>query len=608
MANKKAILGRPLPDATVSRNAFDRSSVRQYHYALGQLVPVWWEPVIAGSHCKLNRKIFQRTADVNTAAFPRMDTHIQYYFVPFRQMWSQWDDFKLNIQDGNSTALASVNDTDSWRGMRPPTRVPYFSWTEYLTELATARQEGATDPLGYSKIPNAILLMNYLGYGQGDQAMTKELNLWPILAYHKIYYDHFRNSAYENNDPFMYNMDYLWSRYGSMQLPQYRLLSGSQTSFQDLCQIHYVNYRNDYYNNIYPALNYVQTLPTGTDWRLPGNIQGLSSAIQAVLSGSTGLDSGRYNVDTSSGQPSGLPEYALTIAGNQNGRLEKAVNVDGSIIQYPANHTHAISGSATIDMNNVLTAQTMRSIFALDKLTRSAAYAPKHAKDQYEARFGIKFPENPNESLFLGSFQNDITIGEVTATANSSINGKVEPTGSIGGKGVSFADWGETIDFNAKEDGIVMAIQYTTVRSNYRALGVDSYLTKHLREDYFQPEFQDLGLEPVVGSEFNGTVSDEIVLGFRPRNQRYKLSIDKSYGLFMDMEQDMSMFVNHTDVGRIPTESGLSAWWFKVRPSDLNGIMRVNYDGNWNTHQFFGETEFGFTCVQNMSVHGQPSL
>lgn len=593
MANKKAILGRPLPDATVARNAFDRSSVRQYHYALGQLVPVWWEPVIAGSHCKLNRKIFQRTADVNTAAFPRMDTHIQYYFVPFRQMWSQWDDFKLNIQDGNSTALASSNDTDSWRGMRPPTRVPWFAWTNFLEELNTARQASATDPLGFPKVPNAILLMNLLGYGQGDQVMTKEVNLWPILAYHKIYYDHFRNSAYENNNPFMYNMDYLWSRNASTQLPPFKLVSGITTSFDDLCQIHYVNYRNDYYNNIYPALNYVQTLPTGTDWRLPGNIQGLSAAIQAVISGSTGSDSGWSSESSTAGGVGFTPGSGLT-----------SESYPGYILR----HNHPVNGNATIDMNSALTAQTMRSIFALDKLTRSAAYAPKHAKDQYEARFGIKFPENPNESLFLGSFQNDITIGEVTATANSSINGKVEPTGSIGGKGVSFADWGETIDFNAKEDGIVMAIQYTTVRSNYRALGVDSYLTKHLREDYFQPEFQDLGLEPVVGSEFNGTVSDEIVLGFRPRNQRYKLSIDKSYGLFMDMEQDMSMFVNHTDVGRIPTESGLNAWWFKVRPSDLNGIMRVNYDGNWNTHQFFGETEFGFTCVQNMSVHGQPSL
>ena len=30
MANKKAVLSRPLPDAQVARNAFDRSSMREY--------------------------------------------------------------------------------------------------------------------------------------------------------------------------------------------------------------------------------------------------------------------------------------------------------------------------------------------------------------------------------------------------------------------------------------------------------------------------------------------------------------------------------------------------------------------------------------------------
>ena len=133
MANKKAVLGRPLPNASTPRNAFDRSSRRQFHYALGQLVPAWWEPVIAGSKLKLNRKVFQRTADVNTAAFPKLDTHVQYYYVPFRQLWSFWDDFKLGIQDTNSSALFNAADLF---GRSMPTRVPYTTASDIATTLA----------------------------------------------------------------------------------------------------------------------------------------------------------------------------------------------------------------------------------------------------------------------------------------------------------------------------------------------------------------------------------------------------------------------------------------------------------------------------------------
>ena len=135
-------------------------------------------------------------------------------------------------------------------------------------------------------------------------------------------------------------------------------------------------------------------------------------------------------------------------------------------------------------------------------------------------------------------------------------------------------------------------------------------MTKHLPEDYFQPEFQNLGLEPVYGSELNASLGQTTILGYRPRNQRYKLGVDKSYGLFADMSQDLSHFINHTDVNRLPAvgQAGVNFAWFKLKPSDLDGITTSDWDGTWSTDQFYGQTVFGATIIQYMSVHGQPSL
>ena len=605
MANKKAVLSRPLPDAQVARNAFDRSSMREYHTALGQLTPVWWEPVIAGSHCKLNRKIFQRTADVNTAAFPILDTHIQYYFVPMRLMWSYWENFKLGINDYNSGALSySSGGQETY-----PSQVPYTTFGDLMSALAYIQSNSLKDQVGLPALPFAEKVLNYLGYGQGDffppssdPLGSFRVNLWPLLAYHKIYYDHFRNTAYETNRPQTYNLDHFWAKSGSASIGWSALVSmDANANIAGLLAPHYVNYRDDYFTNVYPALNYVQSTPTGVAWQIPANVVGGTvGSIQVQLSGSTGFDTNRWT--------------------NQNGTAPSSGAVDSDVsgnlirpgIEY-LRHDHSLSQQVSLNANQILSPQAIRSAFALDKLMRSSAYAPKHVKQQYEARFGIKYPENQYESDYIGSFMNGIQIGEVTSTAttdatDSSGNTVTTPVGAIGGKGVGFDDFGKTLEYNAKEDGIIMAVQYTTIRSSYRALGLDSYLTKFLPEDYFQPEFQDLGLEPIYGYEYNRSLGSTIVMGYRPRNQRYKLGIDKNYGLFMDMQQDMSMFINHTDIGRIPSSSGLSFGWFKVQPTDLNGIMRVDFDGSWSTDQFITQCEFGFTCVQNMSVHGQPKL
>ena len=573
MANKKAVLSRPLPDASVTRNAFDRESMRCYHYSLGQLLPVWFEPVIAGSHLKLNRKIFQRTAQLNTAAFPIIDTHLQYYFVPFRLMWSLWDDFKLGIQDVNSTALVNVLDENALGRLTMPNRVPYTTRADLGTALNYIVTNNQVDVFGITNEWHAKMLLQLLGYGQVTELTTdpSQVNLWPLLAYHKIYYDHFRKSSYENNYAKAYNMDYLWARNRDMKIP----VADLYNNWQGLLNMHNVDYRNDYFNNLYPTLNYVQITPV----------------TQSASPGTPGLTVGS----------------AIGLPSNVSGLVSGANNTNFMGIVPYSEHTFMRETLGT-NTSVSLTLPTLRAAFALDKLMRSSAYAPLHVKDQYEARFGIKFPYNASESVFIGAYKNDIQIGEVTSTADTGSAGAA--LGAIGGKGVGFGDWGKTLEFNAKEDGIVMAIQYSTVRSCYRALGVDSYLVKHLPEDYYQPEFQNLGLEPVYGQEFNASLGQSTVLGYRPRNQRYKLGVDKSYGLFADIGQDLSMFINHTDVGRLPAvgQSGVNYAWFKVNPSDLDGVMSVAYDGTWHTDQFFGQTIFGCTVIQNMSVHGQPSL
>ena len=377
MANKKAVLSRPTPDATVPRNCFDRESMRVYHYALGQLIPAWFEPVIAGSHMKLNRKIFQRTASLKTAAFPLIDTHIQYYFVPFRQLWSLWDDFKLGIKDVNSTSLVANSHLSANGNVTLPSRVPYTSTAELETTLLSIQTDNGVDIFGNPILDSSKKLLNLLGYGFPNYgALNIDVNLWPLLAYHKIYYDHFRNSSYELNDAKKYNMDFLWPSYSNMKLTS-TLMYDSVNKKSPWLEMHYVDYRNDYFTNMYPSLTYIQAnLPYPNNAGLPGtmytnpiglplNISGLPSASSISASGTTSSDATRWNANVDQTGLSGPAR--LTISPLTNGS-PVYINDNGGF--GGASHDHTISGLSISSsaLAGAINAQSIRSMFALDKL------------------------------------------------------------------------------------------------------------------------------------------------------------------------------------------------------------------------------------------------
>lgn len=604
---KRKVLSRSLPDATLPRNSFDRGFTAAYTYACGQLLPVFCQPVIAGSHSKINRRIFQRTANVHTAAFATLDTHIQFYFVPMRQLYTTWDDFKLNIQDVNSSLYRSSAVSPVNTGV-----VPYFN----LKNLKNAFNNNTdTDILGYKAHEGALRLLDMLGYGNFETTPDNDfrsiqLNCLRLLAYQKVYFDHFRNTAYETNDPFYYNAD--WDIINN---------SGNcQGHIRKMLTLHYVNYRKDYFQNVYPSLNYTLSTPSGSDWAIPksivGDNHGDSSEVgfESTFAGDTGSDYQNYQIREDS---SSVP--TTTTFGSSNGDLQ--LTSQGFDIYGVGNpvHTHGFEGygEGTIQgqyIVGLMNAQTIRATFALDKLMRASAYAPKHAKDQYEARYGIKFPVNPNESVFLGSFKNDVVIGEVVNSADTVSGDNGLPLGAIGGKGVGVGQFEKDIVYDNKEDGFIIGVQYTLPRTSYNSSRIDAYNMKSDREDFFIPEFMDMGLQPLIRREMklqSNNIQDNYILGYVPRYQEYKIGIDENHGLFA-LTSSLNKFVvdssSKLDSNVNVDENGVKVGFFKVAPSDVDSIFQVAFDGSQSTDQFLNYTHFKFDCVMNMSVHGQPRL
>lgn len=568
MANLKAVLSRPNVSENYSRNAFDRSFSPKLTYQLGGLQPFFAEQCIAGSHIKLNRSIFQRTAAVNTAAFPKVDTHCEFFYVPLRLLWSVWNQWKLNIQDFGSSLQGGINSQGTF--VPKTLQVPTFD-LNLARDCINGRLNNSSSYIQnvFGTLRQAVeanRLLDSLGYGfvKGTEPRMDEdnwenflVNPFKLLAYQKVYYDHFRNTAYENNDPSYYNWDF-WGSVTS-QLPV--------TQITKACTYRYVNYRRDYFTSLYPALNYTPSIPTGLGWNIPDSIVGASSS------------PGIYTV--------GVGTSALT----------SLVNSADQPGLYKTNST--LSNGLNISV------QSIRALFALDKLLRASAYAPKHVKDQFEARYGVKGVESGNESVRIGAYMNDIVFQEVVNTAAN--------LGEIGAKGIGSDGFGEDIEFTCKEDCIILGLMYSLPRSSYDTNFCKNWNAKFTREDFFIPEYMNLGLQPLYRYEFdyNSLVpADNLsIMGYQSRYQEYKCGIDENHGIFQRTFA-LSDFVNHTQGGRsyVSMSSGVDYSYFKVSPNDLDSVFAQATDtSDMTTDKFITYMDVKFICNQNMSVHGQPT-
>ena len=348
----------------------------KYNFSAGILLPTFVQYCVGGSKVKINMKSFIRSAAVNTAAMTSVRFFTDFYYVPIRQLFSPFGQFKTRTKDLHSSLFGSV-----------PFGMPRISEStlQALYNIEAGGENDGYDIFGYSLKNGRNRLGDLFCYGFNEASFRPVGAIVPLAAcaYQKVYFDHYRNTAYEANDPSYYNLD-----------KYYNNTAISQDDAVKYLTLRYCNYRKDFYSNIYPSLNYLASAAGGmqSSWSVP------SSVITAV-------NNGGYNIG---GSPS-------------NGENSAYVN------------SGTYSGSTLLGSN--FSIQTLRAAFALDKLVRASAYAPQHVKDQYQARYGFK-PKgySMDESYRLGSFKADILFGEVTSMADTETNNSGSTLGQIGGK------------------------------------------------------------------------------------------------------------------------------------------------------------------------------
>jgi hypothetical protein len=190
-----------------SRNGFDLSQKINFTAKVGELMPVWWTPVLPTDSLRVKVNNFIRTQSLNSAAFARMRGYFDFYFVPFSQIWQHFNTAVTQMNTNLQYASGPViSDNKVLSG-----QLPYFTCEQVAKYIISLAQK--KNAFGFFRSTMTCRLLEYLGYGNfypydpnGSQKWTWEkhpmlnnlaLSPFPLMVYQKIYADFNRYTQWE---------------------------------------------------------------------------------------------------------------------------------------------------------------------------------------------------------------------------------------------------------------------------------------------------------------------------------------------------------------------------------------------------------------------------
>lgn len=608
----------------VSYNGFDLSEKINFTAKVGEMLPVWWHPVLAPDKLRINLKSFCRTMPFNAAAFARMRGYFDFYFVPFNQLWNKSDTVITQMLE-NSQSSTSF-DGSSWRALSGEfPHIDYYSVMEYINRIYRLKDENM---FGFDRAMASCKLLEYLRLGDYWSACTDaefspgsdvdqtyvdnpQFNLFPLLAYQKIYADYFRYSQWERSAPNTFNVDFIKGTDDLASLAS--VISAPQFySFLNLFDLRYCNYEKDMLHGLLPVAQY------GDAAVVPISASGLDIVPD----------------DTK------MPTFAFR---GSDGKIDSTTYPDGQPIvgfggsSFPLSSDH---GSDTADNHNLIWKdpalksvlsdyQASVSVLAIRRAEAAQKWKEiSNANEQdYPSQIKAHWDENvsnymSNMSMYLGGITMNLDINEVVNTTFTEDSGAAD----LKGKGYMSSDGYVNFDSPGKY-GIIMCIFHALPLLDYITSGIHPFALTVNSADIPIPEFDRIGMESADRLWFlnpsleNGgsVIQDTKLFGYGPRYMPYKTAMDHSLGEFKRTLSQWILPYTDDDIihaldisgSQVPpstsdSPSGVTQGFFKVNPHVVDNLFVVRAGDGTNSDVLLCSNFFDVKVVRKLDVNGLP--
>lgn len=575
-----------------SRNGFDLSQKINFTAKVGELMPVWWTPVLPTDSLRVKVNNFIRTQSLNSAAFARMRGYFDFYFVPFSQMWQHFNTAVTQMNTNLQYASGPViSDNKALSG-----QLPYFTCEQVAKYIISLGQK--KNAFGFFRSTMTCRLLEYLGYGNfypydpnGSKKWTWEthpmlnnlaLSPFPLMAYQKIYADFNRYTQWERTNPSTFNMNYIT---GNGDLNLNLMVKGFTDTFNFL-DLRYSNWQKDLFHGVLPVAQYGEA-----------SVIPISGSLNILGNGSPTFD-----VDGTPG--------AVSVSSASNGHLVGPE--DQGVLSW---HSPALraAGDATFGL----------SILALRRAEASQKWKEVSlaSEEDYPAQIGAHWGEKPSDFLsgmcrYLGGITSNLDINTITNTNLADDNAALQrATGTFNAAG------GIKFD-SAGQYGIVMCVFRALPILDYTTSGVYFGATLTDVTDFPIPEFDRIGMEsvpvcralnPALETKAAPPIKADAYLGYAPRYIDWKTAIDVSRGEFTGTLESFVMKFNDDDLlaadsvdfpdnPNVEADS-IKAGFFKVNPHTVDTLFAVDAD---KADHLLCSTFFDVKVVRSLDTNGLP--
>lgn len=580
---------------TTEMSTFDLSRITNLTGDAGMIIPFDYIETIPKDKFKVSAEVALESMPTITNMLTPYHVRTHWYYMRNSDLWAGWNTAitkgrtgninwsvpQININEeytrGESTVSFSVpHALQTFLGVPPKygKRITEGDDTLYLSDTASwavANTDFETDytQTGYKSISDGVSALPFMmyqaivKYNYVDQNLLQDNHTlypeegdsdWRIPA--KGNPEYINALKYEDNQIKAIHSD-------DLQNASLRGIYRKSDTIVNLLSLRYAQYEDDSFTTAlpWPQRGTAETLDfelntenleiaqeiqaqynapgVPADW--PGSWHELENV--KLTGGNNGNDYTFTQTGTTKGTFEGPYPYGYILGPNQSGEVPTRWKIKDNVGTQIA-----------------ITANDLRQLLAMSVWQERNA----QVNGSYNSMVWIHYKTNPHTAdhypIYIGGTSDYINFGEVISTAETSEN----PQGTITSNGKVYMNQ-EVGEFECPDYGLIMGIMIITPMSTYNQT-MPKELFKKTSEDFYWPEFDNLGPQPILNKEIyqTGTAETDNDLFGYAKNRYYwmKSRQNVNRGLF----QLPSIFTGETATDSL-FSAGTQAREFESLPS-----------------------------------------
>lgn len=436
---------------------------------------------------------------------------------------------------------------------------------------------------------------------------SPNLSILPLLAYHKICNDHYRNEKWQPFEPWTCNIDYLLPT-DNMDASSFMKTDTLTSLMTSIIDLENSNLPIDYFTSVLPRAQYGDESAVSV---------GLENADATLMFSDKSKPSKGVLFETNVYKGvDNLQKEAVppTASHGAYASLVRASQSDNRLVGF--------SGDFTADASLKISA--LRSATALQKYKEIQNSNDPDFANQVLAHFGIKPEVDSRTSIFIGGDDKTLSI-------NPQVNTNFLDGGQPDIKAIGVGDLSASCKYTSTTYGMIIGIYRAVPQLDYAHVGIDRNLLKTDATDFPIPELDSIGMQtqyrcelsaPLIGlneilAPFDSSPNNfdmSLTYGYAPRYAELKSARDYFEGGFCGSYNSwvtgydhhfLSLWRQHIGSQSV-LNNGSIDYLFKCRPSLLYPIFVNQWSGTVNDDKLLIGSVNTCVAVRPFSMYGLP--